>query len=109
MNRLKLTLRRAPNSAAGWRVGAEYLPDSQLAATYREGDLRLDRERVTNLAFLPPLAENVLAYGIALGEAVFHDDVGQLFDHALGQARAGLRVLLSIEDPELKRYRWERL
>ena len=54
----------------------------------------------------------LLAYGTALGQAVFAGGVGRAFQRAqrgADQANAVLHVLLSVEEDELKPLRWERM
>ena len=51
-------------------------------------------------------------YGIALGKALFHEDMRDALTRALAQAREDqkpLRILLNIEADDLKPIHWERL
>src|SRR5262249_55489431 len=50
-----------------------------------------------------------LAYGSVLGEALFREVVRDAFVTALTESQGDLRVLLVVEDPELKVVHWERL
>jgi len=48
-------------------------------------------------------------YGTLLGQALFRDAVRDAFVRAQAHSDDVLRLLLSVEDPELKTLRWERL
>jgi hypothetical protein len=46
-------------------------------------------------------------YSMVLGQALFRDEVRDAFVRARAESDDRLRVLLCVEDPELKTLRWE--
>lgn len=74
------------------------------------GFLPLRRERTLNLdaAALKDLQFEPLAYGTVLGKALFVDEIRDTFREGLAGGEP-LRVLLSIEDPDLRAIDWHRL
>lgn len=87
-----------------WAVVAEHIADDDPLPQRAEGGLALD------MPALDALALDLRGYGAALGQALFRDEVARLFEGALARAGARpLRLLLFVEDPALRRVRWERL
>ncbi len=72
----------------------------------RTGVLRLDDDA---LLHLQTLLLEPLAYGTFLGQALFQGDVRDLFVQSRAAAEAHRRVLLVVEDPQLKPLYWQRL
>lgn len=69
-----------------------------------DGSVAIDRDRLTSLLL------DQVAYGLALGQAVFQGSLAETFRQAVdGRTDERLRVTLSIEDPDLRNLRWERL
>ena len=100
MPTLDLTLQRRTDS--GYPIIA--------ALTRPGGFLPLRREGMLNLD-IPALAElqyDQLAYGTALGQALFVDEIRDTFREGLAGGEP-LRVLLSIEAPDLRALDWHRL
>jgi energy-coupling factor transporter ATP-binding protein EcfA2 len=81
---------------------AEQSSLSSFSSWRSEGLLKLDRSKLLSQL-------TVIGYGTVLGEAVFQGTVRDAFIHARAQNPNQLRVLLNIEDEELKNLRWERL
>ena len=50
-----------------------------------------------------------LAYGTVLGQALFQGSVRDALTRARTETQTGLRLLLAIEDSDLKTLHWERL
>jgi len=99
MPTLELTLQRKTDS--GYPIIAALTRPGGFLPLRREGTLTLD---------IPALAEfqyDPLAYGTALGQALFVDEIRDTFVKALGDEP--LRVLLSIEAPDLRALDWHRL
>lgn len=67
-----------------------------------EGALHLDLTTLLSQA-------DPLDYGTVLGQALFRDDIRDAFVRARADSEDNLRVLLFVEDDELKSLRWERL
>jgi hypothetical protein len=92
-----------------WPIVVEWRRSGALGTVHGEDVLRLSgaqQAELTSLLFDP------LPYGTILGKALFSGDRGNvrdLFNRALGASVDRLRVLLHIEDAELKRLHWERL
>jgi hypothetical protein len=104
MGALELTLRSKANDA--WPVVAEEQPDDGSPPVLTEGEVRLGsdiRDALRRAALDPD------GYGALLGEALFTGTVGRAFERARARSGERLRVLLRVEDPELKALRWERL
>jgi uncharacterized delta-60 repeat protein len=99
MNILELTLQRKTDS--GYPVIAALTRAGGFLPLRREGTLTLDIEKLAELQFEP------LAYGTAIGQALFVDEIRDIFVKALGDEP--LRVLLSIEAPDLRAIDWHRL
>lgn len=102
MGTLEITIR--PRAGQRWPVVAEHTPHDSPLAHRDEGSLELDR------AQLKQLLPNPRAYGAAMGAALFSGPIGRALDQAIGRAGPNpLRLLLYIEDQELRSERWERL
>lgn len=109
MNTLRITVWN--KTAEGHLVVMEEIRSRETLTARSEGYLQLDPKTLT--ASLP------FAYGQALGKALFAEDLRERFTKALEHARSDLppgspqpkplRVLLTVEDAELRRLHWERL
>ena len=106
MYSMSLTIRKDGN---GWFVDGETSDPALAAGTRVSAPLELD---VRGTSQLPARdLDEVRAYGMMLGEAVFVGDIGAAFHDVLGRVPHGdvLHVSLSVEDVELRSLRWERL
>jgi len=101
MDTFEITIQR--RDSAGWPVIVEQSSPGNLTPERSEGRLELDGEALHALETSPEL------YGRALGEALFAGPVHDAFRRALSRSEERLRVLLFIEDAELRALRWERL
>jgi len=99
MPTIELTLQRKTDS--GYPVIAALTRPGGFLPLRREGTLNLDVAALAELQYDP------LAYGTALGQALFVDEIRDTFVKALGDEP--LRVLLSIEAPDLRALDWHRL
>ncbi|NMC34731.1 MAG: CHAT domain-containing protein [Veillonellaceae bacterium] len=91
----------------GWPVAGLLTRKDNLLPVRSEGLLTLHLDGLSHCQ-LP------LEYGTFLGKALFHDDLRDAFTRALALSGEGgqpeeLRVLLNIEDPDLRVLHWERL
>jgi WD40 repeat protein/energy-coupling factor transporter ATP-binding protein EcfA2 len=84
----------------GWPVVVEDHREGSLLPVRSEGRLQLEQE---------PLAVSAQEYGTVLGQAVFHDSIRDAFVRARSASADGVRVLVFVEDQQLKKWRWERL
>ncbi len=100
MNTFEITIQRKLGSASP--VVVEYSQSGIFLPTRSEGLLELDPEELRKQT-------SPLAYGTVLGKALFRDELRDAFIHARSQEDEPLRVLLVLEDPELKLLRWERV
>ncbi|MEJ2733209.1 MAG: CHAT domain-containing protein [Anaerolineae bacterium] len=103
MDVLEIVIQR--RSGAGWPVVVEYKQAGEFLPVRREGTLQLDSaaQELQQKEFDP------LAYGTVLGEALFRENIRDAFMQARAQSPDHLRVLLVIEDPELRPLHWESL
>ncbi|MFV9504801.1 MAG: hypothetical protein AB4911_09570 [Oscillochloridaceae bacterium umkhey_bin13] len=101
MNIFEITIQRKNGDT--WPVIAEQSTADRLTPQRSEGQLAIDALQLRELEF------DALAYGRALGAALFHGVIGDAFRRALAQAEDRLRVLLFVEAPDLLGLRWERL
>jgi WD40 repeat protein len=101
MATLEITLRLKSGNA--WPMIAEFTGDGDLLPERAEGLLRLDSAQLNRLLNEPK------AYGDALGQVLFQGDIKDSFLKALARSAQPFRLLLFVEDPELRAYRWERL
>jgi WD40 repeat protein len=101
MATLEITLRLKNGSS--WPVIAEFTSDGDLLPERAEGILKLDGPMLTRLLNEPK------EYGDALGQALFQGAIQEAFVKALSRSIEPFRLLLFVEDPELRTYRWERL
>ncbi len=99
MPTLELTIQRKTDS--GYPVVAALTLLGGFLPLRREGTLNLDIEKLAEVQYEP------LAYGTALGQALFVDEIRDTFVKALGDEP--LRVLLSIEAPDQRAIDWHRL
>ncbi|MBV8381009.1 MAG: CHAT domain-containing protein [Planctomycetaceae bacterium] len=94
------------------KVIAESSEPGITAAVRTESVLVLDVSRLPDVPTGYSDRAGLLAYGTALGQAVFAGGVGRAFQRAQRGAEAAndvLHVLLSVEEDELKTLRWERM
>lgn len=99
MNTLELAIQRKTDS--GYPVVASLTRPGDFLPLRREGMLTLDPATLSELQYDP------LAYGTALGQALFVDEIRDTFVKALGDEP--LRVLISVEAPDLRALDWRRL
>ena len=99
MNTFEITIQKKRDDF--WPVVVERRASNMELAIRDEGVLFLDKSAL-NLHLMP------LAYGIALGKALFRETVRDAFIKAL-EREEKLHVMLEIEDDELRFERWERL
>ena len=90
----------------GWPIVVERTTPGEAYRLRAEGMLRLGPE--AEQALLTP---DLKAYGTVLGEALFRDQIRDAFTQARAKATGDdrLRVLLTVEDEDLRHLRWERL
>src|SRR5262245_52133427 len=104
MNTFEITVQRRAGNA--WPVVVEQSASGVFLPVRDEGLLQADLEEFkTQLNCQGTPRE----YGALLGQAVFREEVRDAFVQALAKSDDRLHVLLFIEDPYLKRFRWERL
>ena len=104
---LEITIQRKRGDA--WPVVAEWRRTGHVGAVRSKDVLRLSEEQRTKLL---ELLFDPLPYGTILGKALFSGDEGNVrdaFKEAQGASPDRLRVLLHVEDEELKCLHWERL
>lgn len=97
---LEITLQRRVGEQ--WPVVAERTRPNELLSVRTEATLGGD----------PTAAEaeiDTLRYGTVLGQSVFHGPVLSAFDRAVAESGQRLRVLLTVEDPDLRALHWERV
>lgn len=105
MSTLELTIQHRRQKENWWPVTAHQSGSDTSLPTSREGKLHLDLDELYNQA-------THRAYGTYLGQALFQDEIWHTFVQAQNiseQKGEVLRVLLSIEDDELRHLHWERL
>src|SRR4051794_10705637 len=104
MSTLEIRIERKQDD--GWPVVVERTSSGDAYGLRAEGLLRLDPEAERALSTADPKA-----YGTVLGQALFRDQIMRVFTE--GRAKATnddrLRVLLTVEDEDLRGLRWERL
>ncbi|MCG2786838.1 MAG: CHAT domain-containing protein, partial [Anaerolineae bacterium] len=100
MNTLDLTLQR--KTEGGYPVAASLTRPGGFLPLRREGMLILDPVALEELEHDP------LDYGTALGQVLFVDEIRDTFREGLSGGEP-LRVLLSIEAPDLRALDWHRL
>ena len=108
MPTLELTLQRKTDS--GYPVVAALTRPGGFLPLRREGMFNLDPAEFTRGRpdALTELQYDPLAYGTALGQALFVDNIRDTFREGLTGSEP-LRVLLSIEAPDLRALDWHRL
>lgn len=89
-----------------WPVVVEWHTSGGFLPVRSEDVFHLGQEQQLDLT---ALALDPLAYGRILGQALFSGQVQRAFDRAQAASGGRLRVLLHVEDPELKSLHWERL
>ncbi len=97
MHTLLITIQRKVGN--GWPLVADLSTPGQFLPMRTEGLLHLD---VDTLHSQP----TPLAYGTALGQAVFAEPLNRAFVQALAASDNALRVLLYVEADELKSLQW---
>jgi hypothetical protein len=106
MSTFEITIER--QTEAGWPIVVERTSPGAVLRLRAEGILHLgpDTGNALLAAMLDPRA-----YGEILGQALFCDDIRDAFTRARAETADDdrLRVLLTVEDPVLRGYRWERL
>jgi WD40 repeat protein len=103
MNLLELVIQRKNN--ATWPIVAVLTRTGDFLPVRSEGVLELDLDALR-------ACSSPLDYGRLLGHALFRDDLRDAFSRALAVARASqetLRLLLTVEDLEMRGLHWERL
>jgi hypothetical protein len=97
---LKIAVGRSFGGHDWWPVSATFEAVDKWLPQNREGRLYLD------LAALQD-SHDPLNYGRLLGQALFQETIGQLYEQARSRKNERLRILLSVEDPQLQNLRWE--
>lgn len=107
MNVLEIVIQRpAAATPNHFPVISEYSQSGNFLAARREGVFILDEERLIQLR---AQETNPLNYGTILGQALFQNAIRDGFMQARAQSQDNLRLLLVIEDTDLRSLRWERL
>ncbi len=106
MSTFEITIERQTD--AGWPIVVERTSSGAVLRLRAEGMLLLGPEAD---AALLAAALKPRVYGEILGQALFRDDIRDAFASARAETADDdrLRVLLTVEDPALRVYRWERL
>jgi WD40 repeat protein/energy-coupling factor transporter ATP-binding protein EcfA2 len=104
MNTFKITIQR--KSTESWPIVVERKQPGVLLPIRHESTFQLSQ---TDFEELYSLLGQPKDYGTFLGKRLFQGKVRTAFDSALGESTDGLRVLLVVEDRELRTLRWERL
>ncbi|MDM8518875.1 CHAT domain-containing protein [Anaerolineales bacterium HSG6] len=97
---LEITLQRQTDD--GYPVVVEESQLGTFLPIRTESLLQLDIESLNSQT-------TPLAYGTILGQALFQGEIRDAFTRARSENQDGLRLLLAIEDPDLKTLYWERL
>lgn len=103
MSTIEITIQRQVDG--GWPAAAVFSRAGEFLPVRDEGRLELDLDLLRG-RFTPG------EYGKFLGKALFQDTLRDGFNRALAQAgeeKERLRILLTVEAPELKSLHWERL
>ncbi|MGC9527622.1 MAG: CHAT domain-containing protein [Limnospira sp.] len=100
MNTFKITIR--PKLGESWPVVAEYTRSDNLTREH-QGELKLSEPDFTRLISLQIQHRE---YGTFLGRALFRGDIETAYREAFVSSEAGLRVLLVVEDPDLRKLYW---
>ncbi len=106
MGTFEITVER--RTEKGWPVVVERTRSGNTFRVRTEGFMVLGPEPRSELR---ALSLDPRAYGTVLGRALFRDGVRDAFARARAEADGGdrLRVLLTVEDADLRPLRWERL
>ena len=100
MNTFQITIQR--KSGDSWPVVVEESKGGVFLPVRKEGLLKIEEAK--------PLAQPTPRdYGTVLGEALFQGNVLIAFVQALRESEGSVRVLLFIEAPDLRTWRWKRL
>ena len=100
MSTLEITIQRKVGDT--WPVVAEYRQSDAFLPVHTTGTLSIDDAALNTL-------KTALDYGVALGQALFKDDIRDALTRAMASSDEALRVLLFVEAPALNSLRWERL
>src|SRR5262245_29908269 len=101
---LEITIQRKAGNV--WPVVLEQRRGGGFLTVRTEGDLSFNAKKQRELI---KLGLDPLAYGSVLGQALFRETVRDAFVSALAENQGDLRLLLVVEDPDLKVLYWERL
>ena len=101
MRTFEITIQRAAGD--GWPVVAEYGRGDAFLSQRAEGRLQLDPSALTAGGL------DHRAFGLRLGQALFRDGVRDLLSQATADGDDPLRMLLTVEAPDLRATHWERL
>ncbi|MGB8646669.1 MAG: CHAT domain-containing protein [Anaerolineae bacterium] len=101
MDTLQITIQR--KTGESYPVVVEYGASGAFLPVRTEGFAQIDP------GALLPLNLNTHAYGVVLGQALFHGPIHDAFTRARAASAEQLRILLFVEPLELKSLRWERL
>jgi WD40 repeat protein/energy-coupling factor transporter ATP-binding protein EcfA2 len=104
MNTFEITIQR--KSTESWPIVVEQTRPGLLLPIRHESRFQLSQ---TDLEDLRSLLKQPKDYGIFLGKKLFQGEVLAAFYRAWGESKDGLRILLFVEDIELKTLHWERL
>lgn len=104
---LEITIQHQPRESDSYPVVVEHTRPDSLLPIRTEGKLELSEEAHRQLK---RLALNPKLYGQTLGELLFAQRrLADAFATARGASQGTMRILLSIEAPELRSLHWERL
>src|SRR5262245_42135532 len=104
MSTFKITIQRKTD--ARWLVVVEQYQWGDFLSIRSEGTLALQDDFRTELL---GMEYDPQAYGMILGQALFHGSIRDALMQARARSVERIRVLLVVEAPELKPLRWERL
>ncbi|MGB3188113.1 MAG: CHAT domain-containing protein [Limnoraphis sp.] len=105
MNIFEITIQC--QSELGWPVVVTQTAAGNFLPLRNEGTLKLSADDLTQLRRLQAQPK---AYGTFLGKALFQDQIRDAFVKAFSTSKEGLRVLLNVEDDQLKsQISWQRL
>jgi hypothetical protein len=100
MNTFQITIQR--KSGDSWPVVVEESREGVFLPVRKEGLLKIEEAE--------PLGQPTPKdYGTVLGKALFQENIRDAFVQSLRESGDCLRVLLFVEAPDLRTWRWERL